>query len=86
MGEAEKRAETMEVKNLQEKMENVQVDNQLFSTQEIAESFKSWLLRVWDTCCVHGIDLDQGLEILLTLFDSYSLLVDPPAKYTENHT
>lgn len=67
-------------------MEDVHVNDQLFSTQEIAESFQSWLLRVWNTCCVHGIDLDQGLEILLTLFDSYSLLVNPPTKYANNRT
>lgn len=67
-------------------MEDVQVDNQPFTAQEIAESFKSWLSRVWDTCCVHGIDLDQGLDVLLTLCDSYSVLVNPPAKYADNRT
>jgi hypothetical protein len=74
----------MEVKTLQE-TEGVHVDNQPFSTQEIAESPKSWLLRVWDTCCVHGIDLDQDLEDL-TLFNFYNSLLNPPAKYADDRT
>jgi len=54
--------------------------------QEIAESSKSWLLRIWGMCCVHGIDLEQGFEVLLTRFGSYSLSLSPPVKYTDDPT